>query len=77
MMPAILLSGIMTPIRSMPAWLQPFTMVNPLRHFADLLRAVLLRGAGPEAVLPQLIFLTVFGVALATISSLRFRKTTE
>jgi ABC-2 type transport system permease protein len=77
MMPAALLSGITTPIRSMPAWLQPLTLINPLRHYTDVLRAVLVRGAGVEDVLPQLITLACFGVVLATIASLRFRKTVE
>lgn len=77
MMPAALLSGIMTPVRSMPGWLQPLTFINPLRHYADLLRAVLLRGAHFTEVVPQLTFLAIFGVALATLATLRFRKTTE
>ncbi len=77
MMPAALLSGITTPIRSMPAWLQPLTLVNPLRHYTDVLRAVLVRGATLEDVLPQLVVLACFGVALATVASLRFRKTVE
>lgn len=77
MMPATLLSGILSPVRSMPAWLQPFTFINPLRHYADLLRAVLLRGAGVSEVLPQLVILAIFGVVLATLATFRFRKTTE
>jgi ABC-2 type transport system permease protein len=77
MLPAALLSGITTPIRSMPTWLQPLTLVNPLRHYTDVLRAVLVRGAGIGDVLPQLIILACFGVVLATIASLRFRKTVE
>ena len=77
MMPAALLSGITTPIRSMPSWLQPFTLINPLRHYTDVLRAVLVRGAALEDVVPQLITLAGFGVVLATIASLRFRKTVE
>jgi ABC-2 type transport system permease protein len=77
MMPAALLSGIMTPIRSMPSWLQPLTFINPLRHYADLLRAVLLRDAGLADVAPQLLFLVCFGVALSVIASLRFKKTME
>lgn len=77
MLPASLLSGILTPVRSMPTWLQPFTFVNPLRHYADLLRAVLLRGAGLDEVWPQLVALAISGLAIATIASLRFRKTTE
>lgn len=77
MLPASLLSGIMTPVHSMPAWLQPLTAINPLRHYADLLRAVLLRGAGVGDVVPQLLILAGFGVALATLATLRFQKTTE
>jgi ABC-2 type transport system permease protein len=77
MMPAALLSGITTPIRSMPAWLQPLTLANPLRHYTDVLRAVLVRGAELQDVVPQLVTLAGFGVVLATIASLRFHKTVE
>ena len=77
MMPAALLSGITTPIRSMPAWLQPVTLINPLRHYTDLLRAVLVRGAGAEDVLTELVTLAAFGIVLSTIASFRFRKTVE
>lgn len=77
MMPAALLSGITTPIRSMPTWLQPLTLINPLRHYTDVLRAVLVRGAELHDVLPQLVTLAGFGVVLATIASLRFKKTVE
>jgi ABC-2 type transport system permease protein len=77
MMPAMLLSGITTPIRSMPSWLQPLTMANPLRHYSDVLRAVLVRGASLPDVMPQLVILAGFGVVLATLAALRFRKTVE
>jgi ABC-2 type transport system permease protein len=77
MLPAALLSGIMTPVRSMPGWLQPLTVINPLRHYADLLRAVLLRAAGVGDVMPQLLILAGFGIVLATLATLRFQKTTE
>jgi ABC-2 type transport system permease protein len=76
-MPAALLSGITTPIRSMPTWLQPLTLANPLRHYTDVLRAVLVRGAELQDVVPQLVTLAGFGVVLATIASLRFHKTVE
>ena len=64
MLPAILLSGIMTPIHAIPAWLRPVTLVNPLRHYAEAMRAVLLRGAGPEDVLPQLVALALIGASV-------------
>ena len=75
MLPAILLSGIMTPIHAIPAWLRPVTLVNPLRHYAEAMRAVLLRGAGPEDVLPQLVALALIGAGLAAVAISRFRKT--
>ena len=75
MLPAILLSGIMTPIHAIPAWLRPVTLVNPLRHYAEAMRAVLLRGAGPEDVLPQLVALALIGAGLAALAISRFRKT--
>lgn len=75
MMPAVLLSGIMTPIYGMPDWLQPFTLLNPLRHYADIMRAVLLRGAGPEEIAPQLVGLAVIGGVIGLLAVSRFRKT--
>lgn len=75
MLPAALLSGIMTPIRSMPEWLQPLTLVNPLRHYAEVMRGVLLRGAGFEELYPQLLVLAVIGIAIFTLATARFRKT--
>jgi ABC-2 type transport system permease protein len=74
-MPAILLSGALTPIRAMPGWLQVVTLVNPLRHYVDLLRAVLLRGAGAREVVPELFALAAFGAAIFALATRSFRKT--
>jgi ABC-2 type transport system permease protein len=73
-LPAILLSGVMTPIRSMPAWLRPVTLVNPLRWYAELSRAVLLRGAGFPDLWVQIAALALFGAALLALSVARFRS---
>jgi ABC-2 type transport system permease protein len=75
-MPAILLSGNMTPIASMPEWMQPITTINPVRWYIEILRSVLLKGAGLEDLWRQLIILCGFGVGLVTVASLRFRKRT-
>ena len=74
MLPAALLSGIMTPVRSMPAWLAPITLINPLRHYAEILRGVLLRGASAIDVGPQLLALAVMGVVVCAYATARFRK---
>jgi ABC-2 type transport system permease protein len=73
-LPAVLLSGIMTPIHAMPAWLQLATYLNPLRYFAELVRGVLLRGAGLRDLAPQLGALAVYGVAILAMATLRFRR---
>jgi ABC-2 type transport system permease protein len=46
MAPAVLLSGFATPIDNMPIWLQPLTLINPLRHFLVVTRGVFLKGMG-------------------------------
>lgn len=46
LMPMMLLSGLMTPIRNMPEVLQLATLVNPLRFGIDIVRRVYLEGAG-------------------------------
>jgi ABC-2 type transport system permease protein len=73
-LPAILLAGIVTPIRSMPPWLQTVTYLNPLRYFAEVMRANLLKGAGLAELWPQLLSLLVLGLAILAVSTLRFRK---
>jgi ABC-2 type transport system permease protein len=73
-MPAMLLSGVMTPIAAMPTWLQWITYLNPLRYFAQIMRANLLTGAGFELLWPNLVALAVFGLTLLTVAALQFRK---
>jgi ABC-2 type transport system permease protein len=74
MLPAMLLSGFMSPIASMPAWLRPFTMLIPVRHYVEIMRACLLKGATVGELATQMIALTVLGIALLGLSVARFRK---
>ncbi len=74
LMPAILLSGFVTPIENMPGWIQPVTWLNPVRYFVEILRAGLLKGAGVVDLLPQLGALLLFGAGILAISAARFRK---
>ncbi len=73
MMPAILLSGVMTPIRGMPGWLQVITWLNPVRHFAEVMRGVLMRGAGFADLWFQLAFLAALGAGVMALAASRFR----
>jgi len=71
--PAAMLSGIMTPIRAMPGWLQLATWLNPLRFFAEIVRGVLLRGAGLAELWVQLGVLLFYGVLILGLATARFR----
>ena len=74
MLPAMLLSGFMSPIASMPSWLRPFTMLIPMRHYVEIMRGCLLKGAGLHDLGQQMVSLTVLGVGILAISVARFRK---
>ena len=39
-------AGALNPVEAMPAWLQPFTIINPIHHFAVIARASMLKGSG-------------------------------
>ncbi len=73
-LPAVLLSGIMTSIQSMPPWLHAITWLNPLRFFAELVRGVLLRGAGFRDLWVQLTILAAYGAGILALATLRFRR---
>jgi ABC-2 type transport system permease protein len=74
LMPAMLLSGIFTPIESMPRVIQYITYLNPLRYFGRAIRGILLKGNGLAILWPEVMALFLFGLIMLVFSSLRFRK---
>lgn len=72
--PLVLLSGTTTPVEAMPQWLQPLTMLNPVRHFSIISRGVLLKGIGIEILYPNLLALLGFCILLVGVSAWRFRQ---
>jgi ABC-2 type transport system permease protein len=73
MMPFILLSGLTTPISSMPRVLQYITLVNPLRYAIDLAQRVYLEGAGLGRLMPDLWPLAVLAAVTLSTASWMFR----
>ncbi|HTP11602.1 MAG TPA: ABC transporter permease [Anaerolineae bacterium] len=73
-LPSIFLSGFFFPIAAMPPFLQAVSYLVPLRYFLIIVRAVLIKGVGLDAVLPEVIALIIFGVVVMGIAALRFRK---
>ena len=76
-MPTILLSGFMFPREAMPVAAQWLGDIFPITFFLRILRAILLKGAGFDAVWRDAAALGVFAVVLVSFSALRFRKTLD
>ncbi len=74
LLPSVFISGFIYPIDAMPAALQLISKIIPLTYFLVVVRGIIIKGVGIEALLPQIAALTIFGAALLTIASLRFRK---
>jgi len=76
-MPFIFLSGFTFPISNMPDTIRAITYIIPLRYYLEILRALLLKGAGLEDLWFQALMLLVIGVAVLWLSVLRFHKKLE
>nr|WP_246600408.1 ABC transporter permease [Candidimonas humi] len=72
-MPLMLLSGLLTPIRNMPAALQIVTYANPLRFGMDIVRRVYLEGAGLADVAAEFIPLLVLAAVTLPLAAWLFR----
>jgi hypothetical protein len=70
----ILLSGLFTPVRSMPEWAQLITLADPLRFFIDGMRTVFIRGAGFTSIILQLSTLFGFAVIINLWAVQSYRK---
>jgi ABC-2 type transport system permease protein len=73
--PAMLLSGFAFPIANMPQLVQWLTIINPLRYFLAIVRAVFLKGVGLETLWPQMLALALMGVTMLYLATKRFHKT--
>jgi ABC-2 type transport system permease protein len=72
----LLMSGLLTPIDSMPHWVQVLSELNPVRHFVSISRAVLVKGAGFAEIARPLAILAVYGVAVLGLAIRLYHKRT-
>lgn len=71
-LPTAILSGFMYPVHTMPPLFQALTLLNPLRHFLEIVRGIFLKGFGLPDILPQLATLAVMGAAIMWLAVRRF-----
>ena len=74
MLPAILLSGFLFQIRSMPVFLQAITYLVPARYYLVILRGVILKGAGLAPYWQEFLALVAFAVVMVSLASVRLAR---
>ncbi|MCB0013806.1 MAG: ABC transporter permease [Anaerolineales bacterium] len=74
LLPSIFLSGFIYPLAAMPAILQAVSYVIPLRYFLVVVRGIIIKGAGLEALGNEVFALTIFGLIIMGAAATRFRK---
>jgi ABC-2 type transport system permease protein len=70
----ILMSGLFTPIESMPQWAQNLTLLNPIRYFVEIIRMVLLKGATFSDISRPFFIIVFYAFALNGIAVWSYRK---
>jgi len=73
----ILMSGLFTAIENMPLWAQKITYFNPVRYFIEVVRMVLLKGAGFKDVKMHFAIMSVFSTVLISLAVWRYRKSSS
>ena len=64
----LLMSGLFTPVRSMPDWAQLIAQANPVKHFIVIMRSVMLKGATLGDVLAPLGALALIGTTVLALA---------
>lgn len=75
LLPAIILSGFLYPIDTMPTVFRHMTLLNPLRHFLDVVRAVFLKGANLADVWVPVLALAAMAIVGLLLATRRFKRT--
>jgi ABC-2 type transport system permease protein len=70
----LLMSGLFTPVDSMAPWVQTVTMINPVRHFVAIARAILMKGAGLADIARPFLILVATAVLVLTVAVRQYHK---
>ena len=71
----ILMSGLFTPIESMPKWAQAITEFNPIKYFVEVMRMVMLKGSSFTDILPQFAKTLVYAIIMNGLAVWSYKKT--
>lgn len=71
----ILMSGLFTPIESMPKWAQIITEFNPIKYFVEVMRMVMLKGSSLADIAPLLIKTLIYALIINGLAIWSYKKT--
>ena len=71
----ILMSGLFTPVESMPDWAQKLDYANPLYYFVKIMRSIILKGSNFPDIFNEFAALSVFAVSMFGLAIFRYKKT--
>jgi ABC-2 type transport system permease protein len=74
MMIFILMSGLFTPVESMPDWAKAINKINPVSYFIRVMRMILLKGSCFRHVLPEFYSLLIFAAIILSLAIWRYKK---
>jgi len=70
----ILMSGLFTPIESMPQWAQHLTDFNPIKYYVEVMRMVMLKGASFKDILPQFSIILTYAIVMNGLAVWSYKK---
>jgi ABC-2 type transport system permease protein len=71
----ILMSGIFTPVESMPDWAHYINIINPVAYFMKIIRMILLKGSIFTDIYKEFFSLLLYGILVISLAVWRYRKT--
>ena len=74
MLTFVLMSGIFTPVESMPDWAQKVNIINPFAYFMKVIRMLLLKGSTVKDFSREFISLSIYAVCILSLAVWRYRK---
>jgi len=77
MLPTMLLTGFVFPVRSMPKLLQYISQMIPATHFLVVIRAIYLKGTGVGPYIREVTALALISLVFVVVAAKAFRKSLE
>jgi ABC-2 type transport system permease protein len=70
------MSGLFTPVDSMPQWAKIINLVNPIAYFVEAIRMIMLKGSGLLDIARSFFILIIYAVLALSVATWQYRKTT-